>query len=132
MIPQNWRDGSMHDLGSGKCLDGGYGVLNNYPCNGSSVQIWHDIQPTSSPYYEIKDGGGLCADGGQGSGLFPCNGLGWQEFNAIYAGTYGGQRYYTFQWVHDPSRCLDGGSAWKGNAIFFPCNGNNWQKWAWN
>ncbi|MGV9296937.1 RICIN domain-containing protein [Amycolatopsis sp. NPDC003676] len=126
-----WRNGEMYNLAKAQCLDGGGGWVSTWSCNGSAVQIWQDIQPSSSPYYELRDNAGHCLDGGQGNGLFGCNGLDWQLWSVEKMPPTGdGRTYYRFHWARNYGTCLDGGQ--HRQSMWFPCNGKPYQLWSWN
>ena len=127
-----WRNGSMFNLASAKCLDGSGNLLSVWTCNGSAAQVWHDLQSTSSPYYQLADGLGQCTDGGQGNGLFSCYlNDNWQEYSVEKVGSVDGRTYYRFHWARDNSKCLDGGQT--GSNMWFPCiNSDDYQYWSWN
>ncbi|MFE9426084.1 hypothetical protein ACFYNO_24345 [Kitasatospora sp. NPDC006697] len=127
-----WKNGEMLNLAKQQCLDGGGGYVSSWSCNGSPVQIWHDISTPGASWYQFQDGNGDCVDPGVGSnnGIGPCNGGSWQWWTKEAPMSVNGQTYYRFRNVHDTSKCLDGGQS--GNAISFPCNGGNYQYWLWN
>jgi hypothetical protein len=127
-----WRNGAMFNLATAQCLDGGNNFLSVYPCNGTAAQVWHDIQSTSSPYYQLEDGLNQCTDGGQGNGLFGCIiNDNYQEYSKEYVGVADGRTYYRFHWARDYSKCLDGGQ--DSQAMWFPCiNSDSYQYWSWN
>lgn len=125
-----WRNGEMYNLAKSECLDGGGGWVSTWGCNGSPVQIWRDIAPTTDSTYQLSDNAGQCLDGGQSNGLFSCNGGDWQRWTVEKVGSVDGRTYYRFRWAHDASKCLDGGQS--RQAMWFPCNGGAWQMWSWN